>query len=341
MSNPEKQNVLLGKIKEVLGAYGLFYILILAMLVTLGYFYIKNIGYVTSMSKVPLVYDTIQPVSDLPLTKGTLSPPVDVKLFLNPSAEIINKGKSLYDMNCASCHGVNGLGDGVAGAMLNPKPRNFTDMANWTNGNTIEGMYKTLQEGITSRGMASYSNLPPEDRLAMISYIRTLSPNYPKLTDTDLQTLDVMYSLSKGSMMPNQIPVSKAMGKLIEEYGTVESKIDSLATIISKDKDNPAAVIFRSMTNNLNKALTSLNNNTRWNENENEFVNFIMKNPVQNGFKTESISMSKENLTLVFNYIRNIYNSLNMFKTQLNLTSASVIDTVNKVNNVKDTTVKK
>jgi len=244
-------------------------------------------------------------------------------------------------MNCASCHGVNGLGDGEAGTMLNPKPRNLKDMTNWTNGNTIEGMYKTLQEGITANGMASYSNLPPEDRLSIISYIRTLSPDYPKLTDTDLQTLDAMYSLSKGSLMPNQIPVNMAMGKLIEEYGKVESKLDSVVQTISKDKDNPAAVMFRSMTNNLNKALTSLNNNSKWNENEAEFVNFIMKNPVQNGFKTESISMSQENMTLIFNYIRNLFGSMNLFKTPVTLTTASVKDSVSVSATVKDTTTKK
>jgi mono/diheme cytochrome c family protein len=35
-------------------------------------------------------------------------------------------GKSVFDANCASCHGTSGKGDGPVGAALNPPPRNFT-----------------------------------------------------------------------------------------------------------------------------------------------------------------------------------------------------------------------
>ncbi|NIP31878.1 MAG: c-type cytochrome [Candidatus Dadabacteria bacterium] len=37
------------------------------------------------------------------------------------------KGKELFLNTCASCHGMKGLGDGVAAVSLDPKPRNLTD----------------------------------------------------------------------------------------------------------------------------------------------------------------------------------------------------------------------
>lgn len=39
--------------------------------------------------------------------------------------DAISKGEALYQANCSSCHGEQGLGDGPAGASLNPKPSNL------------------------------------------------------------------------------------------------------------------------------------------------------------------------------------------------------------------------
>lgn len=39
------------------------------------------------------------------------------------------KGAETYKLYCLPCHGEKGMGDGVAAAALNPKPRNFTDKA--------------------------------------------------------------------------------------------------------------------------------------------------------------------------------------------------------------------
>ena len=41
---------------------------------------------------------------------------------LSSNTDAIAKGKAEYAINCSSCHGINGAGDGPAGAALSPKP---------------------------------------------------------------------------------------------------------------------------------------------------------------------------------------------------------------------------
>ncbi|MBI3395341.1 MAG: c-type cytochrome, partial [Spirochaetia bacterium] len=41
------------------------------------------------------------------------------------------KAKKLFTERCSTCHGPMGKGDGPAGAALNPKPRNFSKIADY------------------------------------------------------------------------------------------------------------------------------------------------------------------------------------------------------------------
>ena len=57
---------------------------------------------------------------------------VEAKAMKNPVAttpESIAKGKALFEGKgtCFNCHGKTGEGNGPAGAILNPSPRNFTN----------------------------------------------------------------------------------------------------------------------------------------------------------------------------------------------------------------------
>ena len=45
---------------------------------------------------------------------------------LEGDAKAAKEGKSIYTVNCASCHGNKGEGNGPAAAALNPKPKNLT-----------------------------------------------------------------------------------------------------------------------------------------------------------------------------------------------------------------------
>jgi mono/diheme cytochrome c family protein len=92
------------------------------------------------------------------------------------NAENIASGKKLYEMNCALCHGVAGLGDGDAGKDLKPPPANiamFIKMHNVPDGY----LYWTIAEGGVplKTAMPPFKNVMREDDIwKTIIYLRDL-----------------------------------------------------------------------------------------------------------------------------------------------------------------------
>lgn len=110
----------------------------------------------------------------------------DVAKLAKPSPELIAEGKALYTTNCASCHGNDGKGDGPAAAAFTPKPRNFTT-GEWKNGGKPSQIFQTLTAGLGS--MPSFAALPPDQRWALVHYVRSFSPNRPEDSAADLTAL--------------------------------------------------------------------------------------------------------------------------------------------------------
>lgn len=291
--------------------YAFVYMILLIGIVSLGTMYLNKLGYMTSNKLIPITAtDSVsmtQTVSDLQMKKGSISPPVDVFAYENPSQEIIETGKQLYASNCASCHGENGAGDGPAGSTLNPPPRNFTSMEGWKNGPTIEGMYITLQDGIPNTGMAAFANLPPDQRLAIISYVRTFSTQFPPVTNADLQNLENKYKLSEGQKEPNQIPVTMAIEKILVEYAPTMGKIDGAINRINADK-SPGALLLKRISSSIEKNVVSLISDNSWTPSESAFVSFVSTNPVQKGFKAQIDDFTPEEWSLLYGYLRSVIN---------------------------------
>ncbi len=90
-------------------------------------------------------------------------------------------GKMLFTINCASCHGPDGTGNGPRAAGLNPPPRNYRT-EKFKFGTDVASIYNTLQKGSPGTSMPSFSLLPARDVWAMVHYVRTMIPN-PTPTD--------------------------------------------------------------------------------------------------------------------------------------------------------------
>lgn len=307
-SNKKKFNVF-DIFRDIEKFYGILYILLLIFIIYLGVKYVETLDYNRLFSAPVMLSSDSSMRTAWTLKKGTTSPPVDVIQLSAPVPALVEKGKDLYNSNCLSCHGETGQGNGPAGVALNPPPRNFVNPGTqlWKNGPKISNMYVTLQEGIPNTGMASFSNLPPEDRFAIIQYVQTFNPTYPKDSPDDLAQLDERFSLSKGVKQPNQIPLSLAMDLKLLEYDTLTNEINSIKSTIDGEKNNEGASLFKSIVVNETKALTSLSSNLKWNENVDEFVKFINTDPLDKGFKASAYEVSKDKMEILFTYLKDLF----------------------------------
>jgi mono/diheme cytochrome c family protein len=69
--------------------------------------------------------------------------------------------EELFKTRCAPCHGESGKGDGPGAAALNPKPRNYTDVA-WQGKVTDEDIKKTILYGGAAVGKSAAMPANPD-----------------------------------------------------------------------------------------------------------------------------------------------------------------------------------
>lgn len=258
--------------------FGYTYFYVLIILIGIGIYFVQNLTLINKNTIPPVVsIDSTNVQKDLTFSLPVEIPPVDVFKLSIPTQELIDKGKAFYQSNCSSCHGDNGKGDGPAGILMNPKPRDFTSKEGWINGRKISEMYKTLQEGIIKSGMPAFNHINPEELFAVIHYVRTFAKDYPQDTDSELQTLNDTYKLSQGKKSTGQIPTTKASFVILTETSakrnlyneilqnlTNDNKYDDL--ILSKEK-------FAGFLLNISDSISK----------ENEFFNLLKVNPVLYG----------------------------------------------------------
>lgn len=89
---------------------------------------------------------------------------------LPASAKAVADGKKSAQVNCVTCHGANGKGDGAAAAALNPKP------ADWTSARVQSESDGELFWKISNgRGaMPPWKHLPETERWSLIQFVRSL-----------------------------------------------------------------------------------------------------------------------------------------------------------------------
>jgi cytochrome c oxidase cbb3-type subunit I/II len=94
------------------------------------------------------------------------------------SEEWIAHGKQVYERRCLGCHGVNGDGNGPAATFLyNQRPRNFNNAVfkfrlTKESVPTDGDLLRTISRGVRGTAMPAWYELPINDRLAVIQYIK-------------------------------------------------------------------------------------------------------------------------------------------------------------------------
>ena len=89
---------------------------------------------------------------------------------LQPKAAV----ESLFQDNCASCHGLMGKGDGILSAQLNPAPTNFTDRERASN-RSVLGLFDAISNGIDDTAMPTFNQLTELQRWSLAFYVGGLA----------------------------------------------------------------------------------------------------------------------------------------------------------------------
>ena len=286
--------------------FGLLYPYLFVIILGIGLYYLGNIGNVAQQKVTPKISEPTV-VSDLSFKEPQSIPPLDVNKISAPTKELIEKGKEIYTTTCAACHGVEGTGTGPGSVGLNPAPRNLTKSEGWTNGETVSGIYITLQEGIPNSAMIAYDYLTPEQKFGLAHYIRSEFISNPQLDDeSELMALDLLYNLSTGTELPGQIPTESAMLIVSEDNNLKIEKIHSAIVKIEEDLNNSPVVLLKAVTSDLQLALSALSNTNSWRANEDSFIKFLTMNVNQNGFNGKIFNLRSDEWNLLYNYLRNL-----------------------------------
>jgi len=134
---------------------------------------------------------------------------VDLHPLLEPTPKLLAEGKQVFEANCVPCHGADGYGNGPRAAGLNPPPRNYHSGV-FKFGTSVLTMYHTVTNGSPGTSMPSFVALTPEERMAVVHYIRTnfipkaaLQPN----SAADLAALAAPTSVGPATLPPlNPVP---------------------------------------------------------------------------------------------------------------------------------------
>ncbi len=286
--------------------FGLTYIYIMIAGFMVGIYYINNLGNVERQTVPPSLADSTHIIEELKITEPGTIPAIDLKEVEKPGEPLLETGKNLYMTACLSCHGENGMGDGLAGSSLNPKPRNFHNNEGWINGSTLTGIYKTIEEGIAGSGMISFSYFQPREKLALAQYIRSNFVNNATAVTTDeLTLLDQTYNLSAGSKIAGQIPVKNAMEIYLKENRSKTERIINSLRKLSGMKDEGGELFDQLVTDKI-QAVTALTQSTEWKRDKNKMKALILTSINRNGFNGEVFKLNEDEWSILYKLLTEI-----------------------------------
>lgn len=269
-----------------------------------GIYFVKHMNDASFNSVPPNHTDSLDINVDVAVKQGGVMPAVDLSIISNPSSDIIAKGKTLFTTTCSSCHGTEGKGDGAAAAALNPPPRNFHNAEGWTNGRDFNSIFKTLHDGVPGTGMIAYEYMSVEDRVAIIHFIRSLA-DFPPIDEPSIAKLDKTYELSKGVITPSNITLEMAANKISEENKLSTEAINNIVNKFNSNNDTHLVNLFNKYVSDKNKVFSILHRDFKTPDFKNIFISRLISAPIESGFKPSVSSLSRENLSKLYDVLIN------------------------------------
>ena len=157
-------------------------------------------------------------------------------------------GEKLFQVNCTSCHGNTGRGDGLAGVNLDPKPANFHDPDLIWNSAPYK-FYNTIKLGVPGTGMVSFAHLTDEEVWALAFYIKSMGYADKSYSDASKASL----SLKEISTLTDAEIADRLGGKSDKTL----SAIGRIRTILEENKIDPLDIA----KNLLNESTSAVKNN--------------------------------------------------------------------------------
>ncbi|MCE1187512.1 MAG: cytochrome c [Ignavibacteria bacterium] len=272
----------------------------------MGLFFIGNNAAMVQNTIPPVIVDSNAVIPELAVQEPRIAAAIDMKTISAPTPAMLEKGKGTFTTICSSCHGPEGNGDGAAGVALNPKPRNFHATEGWKNGRKLSEMFKTLQFGIQGSGMPPYDYMSPEDRIAVISYVRTtFMKEPPQDSPAELAALDNTYKLSQGTAIPGQIPVSGAKYLLEKQNHVAIEKINNAIQLLQKKQlEDESAKLFFTVTYQPQLALQTILKNTETLQTQEQFKKVVQLALDRNGFNAKFVLLSDDKVSGLFQMLK-------------------------------------
>jgi len=141
----------------------------------------------------------------------------------------LKRGATLYQSQCASCHGSSGHADGPLAAKLSPPPIDLTDHQR-ARERSVFALQQIITRGVEGTSMPSFAQLTDDDRWALAYFASTLS-----YTDADRQAGAKLWA--SRSELHNVVPTFAKLSQTSEA---------SLAKSISPDAARQLTAYLRS-----------------------------------------------------------------------------------------------
>lgn len=94
-------------------------------------------------------------------------------------AGVPEQGKPIFEARCASCHGLQGRGDGPQAPFLSPRPASLISAG--TSVKTDAELFAIINDGKLRTSMPAWKDaLNEQERRDVLAYIRTLVRFHPK-----------------------------------------------------------------------------------------------------------------------------------------------------------------